>query len=420
MSPSFRPFATPLCGLLLLSSLLQPAGFAQQPQPDQARQFADHLLAQMTLAEKVNQMEQAAGQPDVTPPAQAEELARNGVGSFLFFTDPVRINELQRIAVTQSRLHIPLLFGYDVIHGFRTIAPIPLAMASSWDPALVEQTQTMAAREARAAGIQWAFAPMVDIARDARWGRIMESAGEDPYLGEQMAAAQVRGFQGPVVGAPDHILASVKHFAGYGAAEGGRDYDSSDISDELLYNVYLRPYHAGAKAGAATFMSAYMDLNGVPATGNRWLLQDVLRDDWGFKGFVVSDWGAVESTLTTHGFSAGPADAAMRAASAGVNMEMTSSVYRDALPAAVKSGQMSEAKIDDLVRPILEMKFRLGLFTNPYVDMDKFHRETLSAAQREAVRKAAEGTAVLLRNEGHVLPLSKSGALDRAAWPAGG
>ena len=392
---------------MLASFFLQPTGSAQQPQPDQARQFADHLLAQMTLAEKVNQMEQAAGQPDVTPPAQAEELARNGVGSFLFFTDPVRINELQRIAVTQSRLHIPLLFGYDVIHGFRTIAPIPLAMASSWDPALVEQTQTMAAREARAAGIQWAFAPMVDIARDARWGRIMESAGEDPYLGEQMAAAQVRGFQGPVVGAPDHILASVKHFAGYGAAEGGRDYDSSDISDELLYNVYLRPYHAGAKAGAATFMSAYMDLNGVPATGNRWLLQDVLRDDWGFKGFVVSDWGAVES-LTTHGFSAGPADAAVRAASAGVNMEMTSSVYRDALPAAVKSGHMSEATIDDLVRPILEMKFRLGLFTNPYVDMDKFHRETLSAAQREAVRKAAEGTAVLLRNEGHVLPLSKS------------
>ena len=284
----------------------------------------------------------------------------------------MRINQLQRIAVTESRLHIPLLFGYDVIHGFRTIAPIPLAMASSWDPALVTRTQAMAAREARAAGVQWAFAPMVDIARDARWGRIMESAGEDPYLGEQIAAAQVRGFQGAYVGAPDHVLASVKHFAGYGAAEGGRDYDSADISDELLRNVYLRPYHAAERAGAATFMSAYMNLNGVPATGNAWLLQDVLRREWGFKGFVVSDWDAVKN-LQTHGFAATPADAAIRAATAGVNMEMTSSEYRKALPAAVKAGTISEAQINELVRPILEMKYRLGLFTNPYVDMDRFH-----------------------------------------------
>ena len=377
--------------------------------PDQGtvNHFVDDLLARMTLPEKIEQMEQAAGQDAYTPPAKAEALARNGVGSFLFFTDPVRINELQRIAVTQSRLHIPLLFGYDVIHGFRTIAPIPLAMASSWDPDLVTRTQTMAAREARAAGIHWAFAPMVDIARDARWGRIMESAGEDPFLGEQMAAAQVRGFQGDFIGAPDHILASVKHFAGYGAAEGGRDYDSSDISDELLYNVYLRPYHAGVEAGAATIMSAYMDLNGVPATGNTWLLQDVLRQDWKFKGFVVSDWEAVVN-LKTHGFAATPADAAVRAATAGVNMEMTSATYRDFLPEAVKGHQLTEAQIDSLVRPILEMKFRLGLFTSPFVDMDKFHRETLSAEQREAVRKAAEGTAVLLKNDGATLPLRKT------------
>jgi beta-glucosidase len=361
----------------------------------------------MTLEEKVEQMEQAAGQPSITSPARAEELARNGIGSFLFFTDPVRINELQRIAVTQSRLHIPILFGYDVIHGFRTIAPIPLAMASSWDPELVTSTQSMAAREARAAGVQWAFAPMVDIARDARWGRIMESAGEDPFLGEQMAAAQVRGFQGAYVGAPDHILASVKHFAGYGAAEGGRDYDNSDISDELLHNVYLRPFHAAEQAGAATFMSAYMNLNGVPATGNSWLLQDILRRDWGFRGFVVSDWDAVRN-LETHGFAASPEDAAIRAAKAGINMEMTSSLYRQYLVDAEKRGIVTEAQIDALVRPILEMKYRLGLFTNPYVDLDKFHRETLSAAQRAAVEKAAEQTAVLLKNEGHLLPLSKS------------
>ena len=371
-----------------------------------ARRLADQLLAKMTLEEKVYQMDQAAGQPGYTPPAQAEELARKGIGSFLFFTDPVRINELQKIAVTQSRLHIPLLFGYDVIHGFRTIAPIPLAMASSWNPELVTQTQAMAAREARAAGVHWAFAPMVDIARDARWGRIMESAGEDPYLGEQMAAAQVRGFQGDYVGAPDHLIASVKHFAGYGAAEGGRDYDSSDISDELLYNVYLRPFKASVKAGTATIMSAYMDLNGVPATGNKWLLQDVLRNDWGFQGFVVSDWEAV-ANLQTHGFAADPADAAVRAANAGINMEMTSSRFRNYLPAAVKSGKVSEKTIDDSVRLILETKYKLGLFENPYVDMDKFKRETLSEAQREAVRNAAKQTAVLLKNDGHVLPLSK-------------
>ncbi|MDQ2775970.1 MAG: beta-glucosidase BglX [Acidobacteriota bacterium] len=374
----------------------------------EAERLADALLSRMTLAEKIGQMEQTAGQPMYTPPAQAEELAASGgTGSFLFFTDPVRINELQRIAVTRSRLHIPLLFGYDVIHGFRTIAPVPLAMASSWDPPLVRHTQEMAAREARAAGVSWAFAPMVDIARDARWGRIMEGAGEDPFLGEQIARAQVQGFQGDAIGTPGHVLASVKHFAGYGAAEGGRDYDSADISDELLHNVYLRPYHAGVEAGAATIMSAYMDLNGVPATGNDWLLQQVLRKDWNFKGIVVSDWEAVRN-LQTHGFSASPQDAAIRAASAGVNIEMTSSVYRQYLPAAVKEGQISEATIDSLVRPILKLKYELGLFSHPYADIDRFHQETASAEQRAAVRGAAEQTAVLLRNQGHVLPLSRS------------
>jgi beta-glucosidase len=369
--------------------------------------FVDSLLRQMTVSEKVEQMEQAAGQPMFTPPQKADQLARGGVGSFLFFTDPVRINQLQHIAMTESRLHIPLLFGYDVIHGFRTIAPIPLAMASSWNPSLVEQTQSMAAREARAAGIQWAFAPMVDIARDARWGRIMEGAGEDPFLGEQMAIAQVHGFQGPYVGVPDHMLVSVKHFAGYGAATGGRDYDSADISDELLQNIYLPPFKAAVKAGAATMMSAYMNLNGVPATANTWLLQDELRNDWHFKGFVVSDWEAVHN-LTTHGFAADDADAALRAALAGVNMEMTGDTYRRYLPAAVTSGKISVAQIDALVRPILEMKYRLGLFKDPYVDLARFQRETLSNDQRAAVRHAAEETAVLLKNEDHILPLSQT------------
>ena len=382
--------------------------YAQQaPITDaQAKQFADSLLEKMTTAEKVGQLEQAAGQ--YTSREQADDLTVKGqVGSFLFFTDPVRINELQHIAVTQSPHHIPLLFGYDVIHGFRTIGPIPLALAASWDPTLAEHAQAMAAREASAAGINWAFSPMVDIARDPRWGRIMEGAGEDPYLGEQMAAAQVHGFQGPYIGAPDHILACVKHFGGYGAPFGGRDYDSVDLSEDALHNVYLRPYHAAIAAGAATVMSAYMDLNSVPATGNRWLMTDVLRDQWSFKGFVVSDWEAVKS-LTTHGLAQGPADAAARSFTAGINMEMTSSLYREQLPALLQSGAIKPAQLDDAVRPILALKYRLGLFTNPYVDLDRYKAEQVSTAQRESVRRAAEQSAVLLRNQDSLLPLSKS------------
>jgi beta-glucosidase len=378
---------------------------AQRASSEEERRFVDDLLHRMTVAEKIGQMEQAAGQPFYTAPAKADELTRRGdVGSFLFITDPVRINQLQHIAMTESRLHIPLLFGYDVIHGFRTIAPVPLAMASSWDPQLVTQTQAMAAREARAAGVEWAFSPMVDIARDARWGRIMESAGEDPYLGEQMAAAQVHGLQGDAIGAPSHLITSVKHFAGYGGAEGGRDYDSSDISDELLQNVYLRPYRAGVTAGSATIMSAYMDLNGVPATGNTWLLQDVLRKEWGFQGIVVADWEAVKN-LETHGFAASPEDAAVRAVKAGVNVEMTSSLYREHLPDAMKSGKVTESEIDALVRPILQIKYRMGLFNNPYTNLDTFGKETASQAQRDAARHAAEQTSVLMRNESHLLPL---------------
>lgn len=369
--------------------------------------FVDHLLAQMTPEEKALQMEQAAGQPNITAPAKAEQLARQGIGSFLFFTDPVRINELQRIAVTESRLHIPLLFGYDVIHGFRTIAPVPLAMASSWDPALVERTQSMAAREARAAGIDMAFAPMVDIARDARWGRIMEGAGEDPFLGSAMAAAQVRGFQGPTLGTPGRVIASVKHFAGYGAAPGGRDYEDVDISEQLLRNVYLPPFHAAVDAGADTLMAAYMDLNSVPASANTWLLRDVLRKEWGFKGFVISDWNTVHN-FKTQGYTASGEESALRGVEAGLNMEMTGSEYRDHIPALLQSGKLSAVNVDALVRPILEMKYRLGLFTNPYVSITDFQRETLSAEQRTAARIAAEKTAVLLRNENHALPLSKS------------
>ena len=368
--------------------------------------FVNDLLSRMTLEEKIGQMSQIARH---APPliSHEESIRREQVGSFLFVRDPDEINHLQHIAVDDTRLHIPLLFGFDVVHGYRTIYPIPLALAASWDPSLAQSAQHMAAREAASVGIRWTFAPMVDIARDARWGRIMEGAGEDPYLGERMAEAQVRGFQGASLNDPDSILACVKHFAAYGAAAGGRDYDEVDVSDNLLWNVYLPPFHAAEKAGAATFMAAYMNFNGVPATANRFLLDDVLRKDWGFQGLVVSDWETVLN-LTTHGFAADDADAAALAVNAGVDMEMTSHLYLQNLAADVKAGKVSEAAIDEAVRRILEEKFKLGLFRNPYAPVGAAKRELVSPEQRKAAREAAEQSAVLLRNEHALLPLKRS------------
>ncbi len=357
----------------------------------------------MTLEEKVGQMSQVP--LNSTPDRPVDEMIRKGqVGSFLFITDAAEINRLQHVAVEQGRLHIPLLFGFDVIHGFRTIYPVPLAMAASWDPSVAERAQTMAAKEARATGVQWTFAPMVDIARDARWGRIMEGAGEDPFLGSRMAEAQVRGFQGAHLGSPEHILACVKHFAGYGAALGGRDYEESNISDEQLWNVYLPPFHAAIEAGVGSVMSAYMDLNGVPATGNQFLLHDVLRDDWKFKGMVVSDWNSV-SSLTTHGFARDDEAAAVQAVNAGVDMEMTSHSFRDELPAAVGKGFVTEATINAAVEDILMTKYRMGLFKDPYIDVPHVASQLVTPEQREATRETAARTAVLLRNEGNLLPL---------------
>ncbi len=371
----------------------------------EGRAFVDSLLRKMTLEEKIGQMSQVP--LNSTPDRPVDEMIRKGqVGSFLFLTNAAEINRLQHLAVEQGRLHIPLLFGFDVIHGFRTIYPVPLAMAASWDPAVAEREQRMAAKEARATGVQWTFGPMVDIARDPRWGRMMEGAGEDPYLGSRMAAAQVRGFQGAALGSPEHLLACVKHFAGYGAAMGGRDYEESNISDEQLWNVYLPPYHAAIEAGAGSVMSAYMDLNGVPATGNHFLLHDVLREDWKFKGMVVSDWNSV-SSLKTHGFARDDEDAAVRAVNAGVDMEMTSHSFRDELAAAVRKGSVTEATIDRAVEDILMTKYRLGLFSNPYIDVANAAAQLVTLEQREAARETATRTAVLLRNEGQLLPLSK-------------
>jgi len=372
---------------------------------------ARDLLHQMTVEEKVAQLSQLPGFPVpefVQQVGNPEDVIRKyGAGSVLWVSDPKQINRLQHIAVDESRLHIPILFGLDVIHGYHTIFPAPIAMASSWDPKLVEAAQTVAAREARAAGIAWTFAPMLDIARDARWGRMVEGAGEDPYLGAAIARAQVLGFQGSQVGAPDHVLACAKHFAGYGAADGGRDYDSSYIPEEQMWNTYLVPFKAAADAGVGTFMSAYMDLNDVPATGNRWLLHDVLRDAWKYNGFVVSDANAVHS-LITHGYARDGENAATKAFSAGVNMDMASGTYLKYLIAEAKQGHISSQQLDDAVLPILEAKIKLGLFEHPYIDEARIPDVLNAPRSPELARTAAQRSVVLLRNEQNALPLNKS------------
>jgi beta-glucosidase len=392
------------------SLVVAAAALNAQTQPfsdSEIRSRADSLLEQMTVEEKAGQLNQESGivikgfvdqKPD-------DDIREGRVGSILWLSEVKEINRLQHIAVDQSRLHIPLLVGFDVIHGYRTIFPVPLAMASSWDPAVEEQAQRVAAEDARAAGIQWTFAPMLDIARDARWGRIVEGAGEDSYLGSAMARAQVRGFQG-ASWSDTSILACAKHFAGYGAAEGGRDYDSSYIPEVLLRNLYLEPFHAAVQQGVATLMSAYMDLNDVPATGNRWLLHDVLRQEWGFQGIVVSDAIAV-GNLVTHGFARNREDAALRAVTAGLDMDMASKTLIENVPKLVADARITQAQLNDDVRPILEWKIRLGLFEHPYVDEAKVDAVLTRQSSRALERRLAGRSMVLLRNENHVLPLSK-------------
>ncbi|SRR6266496_33317 len=378
----------------------------------QVESRVNDLLRQMTLDEKIGQLSQMPGFPvpefmQQTGLKPEEAVRKFGAGSVLWVSDPKEINRWQHIAVDESRLHIPIIFGLDVIHGYHTIFPDPIAMASSWDPKMVEAAQSVAAREARAGGITWSFGPMVDIARDARWGRMMEGAGEDPYLGAAMARAQVLGFQGRALGGPDHVLASVKHFAGYGAADGGRDYDSSYIPEELMWNVYLPPFKAAIDAGAGTVMSAYMDLNDVPASGNRWLLHDVLRQAWNFKGFVVSDAIAIHS-LITHGYARDGQDAAYKAFAAGLNMDMASGTYLKFLAGEVKTGKITSKEIDDAVRPILEAKVRLGLFEHPYVDESRIASVLNDPQSQQAARIAVQRSVVLLRNQNNTLPLKQS------------
>jgi beta-glucosidase len=395
---------------VLVGAGAQSTPAAIEPQSDaEVRARADALIAMMTPEEKAGQISQYFYFGFVPPELKRvqDEIAAGRAGALLFLNDPVELDRLQRIAVGQTRLKIPLLFGFDVLHGLRTIMPVPIAIAASWDPKLAEDSQTVAAAEARASGLHWTFAPMVDIARDPRWGRIVEGAGEDPYLGSAMAAAQVRGFQGAYIGSPGHIIAGPKHFAGYGAALGGRDYDEVNLSDNELWNTYLPPFKAAIDAGAGNIMTAYMSLNGVPATGNRWLLTDVLREHWGFKGFVVSDAGAAHDLLT-HEFAQSDADAGIRALRAGVDLEMAPPfgvpVFKT-LPQSLVDGRATPAETDAAVRRVLEAKIRMGLFEKPYVDVEEAQRVLADPRHRVVSRIAAERSAVLLRNEGGLLPL---------------
>lgn len=378
-------------------------------------QRVDDLLHRMTLEEKVGQINQinqgtATGiviDGKISTVQVENAIAEGRIGSMLNVTGAAESNRLQKIAVDKSRLHIPLLFGFDVIHGYRTIFPIPLALASSWDPASVEAAAQIAAREATAAGIRWTFSPMVDIARDPRWGRVAEGAGEDPFLGSAMARAYVRGYQGADLSSPDRLAACVKHYVGYGAAEGGRDYNTVDMSERRLRDTYLPPFQAAAEGGAATFMSSFNVLDGIPATGNSFTLRKILKGEWGFKGFVVSDWNSV-GEMIPHGYAANGRDAALKGLMAGVDMDMCSSNYISHVVDLVKSGAIPESVLDDSVRRILRVKFELGLFDRPYTDDKRESSDIMAPANLQAARAVAQKSMVLLKNEGNLLPLSKS------------
>jgi beta-glucosidase len=364
----------------------------------------EDLLKRMTREERIGQLGQLQMRPGIDE-TDAALVAAGGIGSFLGAAPDAGLrNRLQRLAVEESRLGIPLIFGFDTIHGFRTIFPIPLGLACAWDEQLIERVEAVAAAESAAAGVDWVFAPMVDIARDPRWGRIAEGAGEDPWLGSRMAAAAVRGFQGASYAQEDRVAACLKHYVGYGAAEGGRDYNTTEIGLPTLRNVYLPPFKAGVDAGAATLMSAFNCLNGVPTSGNRFTLTEVLRDQWGFKGFVVSDWDAVNE-LIHHGYAADKAQAATMALNAGVDMEMVSDCYRTSLPTLLEAGKVSATTFDEAVRRILRIKIVKGLLDRPYAMPGKLDAAAAAALAREAVTRCC----VLLKNDRDTLPLHVGG-----------
>jgi len=367
-------------------------------------QRVEYLLGQMTLAEKVGQMNQVESGGDHAIDHLRHAIQAGHIGSVLNQVDVEIVNELQRVAIDESRLGIPLLVGRDVIHGFKTVMPIPLGQAASWDPDLVRDCARVAAREAARTGVNWTFAPMIDITRDPRWGRIAESLGEDAYLASELGSAMVEGFQGDDLGSIGSIVACAKHFVGYGEVESGRDYATTNIPENELRNVHLRPFKAAIDAGVHTLMTSFSDLDGVPATGNGFLLRQVLREEWGFDGFVVSDWDSVRQ-LAIHGLTENDAASALAAVTAGVDMEMAGGAYIHHLPRLVQEGLVDEAMIDEMVANILRVKIRLGLFENPYTNPSELpavgNEHALDTAMQAALRSV-----VLLKNDHHALPLS--------------
>ena len=394
--------------IILLIVSVAFVGCVQGDKPNKGNEVIEKkiesLLRKMTLEEKLGQMNQITSYPNIE---DLSNLIKKGeVGSILNEIDPIRINALQRVAMEESRLGIPLMIARDVIHGFKTIFPIPLGQAASFNPEIVELGARIAAIEASSVGIRWTFAPMIDISRDPRWGRIAEGFGEDTYLTSVMGVASVKGYQGDSLNNPSSIAACAKHFVGYGAVEGGRDYNSTYISERQLRNVFLPPFEAAAKAGSATFMTSFNDNDGVPSTGNSFVLKDVLRKEWGFKGFVVSDWASV-SEMISHGFAADAAEAAMKAINAGVDMEMVSGTYFKEAPQLIKQYKVKESTIDEAVRDILRIKFMLGLFDNPYVN-EKAPCVFYEPSHLAAAKQAAIESAILLKNEKQTLPIKSS------------
>jgi beta-glucosidase len=401
----------------LAAALMMPVAAA----PDRV----ESLLSQMTIEEKVGQLVQHSAHDPKRDADFLAETRAGSVGSFLNLAPTElhvnaagvyehsanaaqllgaeRINRFQHEAVEHSRLHIPLLVGQDVIHGFRTIYPVPLAEAASFDPELCEKTARMAASECSAVGIRWTFAPMVDIARDPRWGRIVEGSGEDPYLGSAIAAARVKGFQG-TLSSPTGVLACAKHYLGYGFVEAGLEYSTADISERTVRDVIMPPFHAAAKAGVGSFMVAFNEIGGVPSSANRWAIHDVLRGEWGWDGLIVSDWSSV-GQLVQHGIAYDDAEAARLALHAGVDMDMESKAYSDHLVALVKSGRVPPQEVDDAVRRVLRAKEKLGLFEHPYVDPQQVPGHLLTPANRALARQSARESMVLLKNQRNVLPL---------------
>lgn len=383
---------------------------------DKIEKKVDSVLALMRLNEKIGQLVQYSGNWNVTGPSSASDdqhklnkLKKGEVGSMLNITSVASIRETQKIVMEYSRLKIPLIFGYDVIHGYKTIFPIPLGESASWDLDIIKQTASIAAKEAAASGIQWTFAPMIDVSRDARWGRVMEGAGEDTYLNSVIGVARIQGFQGRDLSLSNTIAACAKHFAGYGFAEAGRDYNTVNIGDYELHNTILPPFKAAADAGVATFMNSFNEIDGIPATGNRILQRDVLKGDWGWNGFIVSDWGSI-GEMIAHGYAKDKKHAAEIALNAGSDMDMESYAYEAHLEVLLKENKVTIANVDDAVKRVLRLKFKLGLFDDPYryCDENKEKSEVYTKEHLQIARDAAKKSIVLLKNQTELLPLSKN------------